>query len=185
MTRRAGFTLIEMLVAVTLMGVMALVCWRGLGYVADRRAAIENESLELSRMMRALAQIERDVAERIPDLASPARATTPGLPLALTVLPAAEGADLEVLRALAEPTGQSAVLAVHYGCTGEGLVRRTPGGSVLLLPGVARLKIRVQAGGFWVEPGPAQAVRPFARATALEIALEDRSGARYVKVIAL
>jgi prepilin-type N-terminal cleavage/methylation domain-containing protein len=185
MNRRAGFTLIELLVAITIMGVMAVICWRGLSYVADRRAAVEADTLELSRMMRTFAQIERDVDERIPDLASPARATTPGLPLALVVLPAAEGAELQVLRALAAPSGPSTILPVQYLCASEGLVRRTPGGSVVLLPGVVRLKIRINSGGFWVEPGPAQPVRPFARATAVEIALEDRNGARYVKVIAL
>jgi prepilin-type N-terminal cleavage/methylation domain-containing protein len=185
MNRRAGFTLIELLVAITIMGVMAVICWRGLSYVADRRAAVEADTLELSRMMRTFAQIERDVDERIPDLASPAHATTPGLPLALVVLPAAEGAELQVLRALAAPSGPSTILPVQYLCASEGLVRRTPGGSVVLLPGVVRLKIRINSGGFWVEPGPAQPVRPFARATAVEIALEDRNGARYVKVIAL
>jgi len=181
----AGFTLIELLVAITLMGVMGVVCWRGLAFVGDQRARIESETLELTRLMRTFAQIERDVAERLPDIASPARATAPELPLALAVLPVGEGAELEVLRAAAEPSGPSRVLPVHYERTAEVLVRRTPGGAVLLLPGVARLTIRIHAGGFWVDPRREQPVRPFARATALEIALEDHNGARYVRVIAL
>jgi hypothetical protein len=47
------------------------------------------------------------------------------------------------------------------------------------------VQIRVHAGGFWIEPGRQQPVRPVARATALEIAVQDDQGARYVKVIAL
>ena len=136
--------------------------------------------------MRALAHIERDVIERVPDVAAPARATAPELPLALVVLPVAEGAELEVLRALQEPSGGSRIVPVHYQRSAEGLVRRTPGGAVLLLPDVARLRIRVHAGGFWLEPGErGQPVRPFARASALEIALEDAKGGRYVKVVEL
>jgi general secretion pathway protein J len=181
----AGFTLIEMLVAITLMGLMGVVCWRGLAFVADQRARIEGETLDLTRLMRTFAQIELDVGERLPDIAAPARATAPELPLALAVLPMAQGAELEVLRSSVEPSGPSRVLPVHYERTAEGLVRRTPGGAVLLLPGVARLSIRINAGGFWVDPAREQPVRPFARATALEIALEDHNGARYVKVIAL
>jgi prepilin-type N-terminal cleavage/methylation domain-containing protein len=183
--RSPGFTLIEMLVAITLMGLMGVVCWRGLAFVAEQRAGVEEETLELTRMMRAFTQIERDIAERVPDVAAPPRATAPELPLALVVLPVSEGAELEVLRALQEPAGASRILPVHYQRTAEGLVRRTPGGDVLLLPGVARLRIRVHVGGFWVEPGREQPVRPFARASALEIALEDAKGARYVKVLEL
>ena len=184
--RSAGFTLVEMLVAITLMALMGVVCWRGLAFVAAQRAGIEEETLELTRMMRAFAQIERDIAERLPDVAAPARSTAPELPLALVVLPVAEGAELEVLRALQEPSGASRIVPVHYQRSAEGLVRRTPGGAVLLLPDVARLRIRVHAGGFWLEPGErGQPVRPFARASALEIALEDAKGGRYVKVVEL
>jgi len=183
--RPAGFTIIEMLVAITLMALMGVVCWRGLTFVSTQRAGIAQETLELSRMFTAFAQIERDVAERLPDVAAPARATTPELPLALTVLAVGEGSELDVLRMLEEPNGASRVVPVHYERTAAGLLRRTPGGEVLVLPRVARLKIRIHAGGFWIEPGREQAVRPVARATALEISLEDENGLRYVKLLAL
>src|SRR3954454_15694720 len=183
--RPAGFTIIEMLVAITLMALMGVVCWRGLTFVSTQRAGIAQETLELSRMFTAFAQLERDVAERLPDIAAPARATTPALPLALTVLPVGDGSGLEVLRMLDEPNGASLVVPVHYERTAAGLLRRTPRGEVLMLPGVTRLKIRIHAGGFWIEPGHEQPVRPVARATALEISLEDEHGLRYVKVLAL
>jgi prepilin-type N-terminal cleavage/methylation domain-containing protein len=181
----AGFTIIEMLVAITLMALMGIVCWRGLAFVGTQRASIADETLELSRMFTAFAQIERDVAQRLPDIAAPARATTPELPLALTVLPVGEDSELDVLRMLEQPDGASLVVPVRYERTAAGLLRRTPGGAVLVLPGIARLKIRIHVGGFWIEPGHQQPVRPVARASALEISLQDENGARYVKVIAL
>ena len=183
--RNQGFTLIEMLVAITLMALMGVICWRGLAFVGAQRAGIADETLELSRMLSAFAQIERDLAERVPDIAAPARATSPELPLSLVVLPVEGGAGLEVLRMLEEPSGPSRIVPVIYERTDAGLVRRTPGGEVLLLPGVARFTIRIHAGGFWVEPGASQGVRPLGPANALEISLEDEKGARYVKVIAL
>jgi general secretion pathway protein J len=174
-----GFTLIEMLVAIALMALMALVCWRGLAFVADQRGAIEGESVELAQLLRSFAQIERDLDERLPDIAVPARATAAELPLAISVLPADNGnVALEILRA-------SPSTPILYRLSDRGLVRQSATAQVLMLPGAARLRIRLHAGGFWVEPGREQSVRPFARATALEIAVDDGNGAHYVKVIAL
>jgi general secretion pathway protein J len=186
MSRAAGFTLIEMLVAVALMALMAVVCWRGLAFVANQRAGIEAEAVELAQLVRAFAQIERDLAERLPDIAAPAHATAPELPLAVSVVPGENGnAELEIFRAVREATPQSRALRVAYRLAPAGLVRKSPAGEVLMLPGAAHLQIRVHAAGFWLEPGRADRVRPSAPASALEIAIEDRQGARYVKVIAL
>jgi prepilin-type N-terminal cleavage/methylation domain-containing protein len=180
--RAAGFTLIEMLVAVALMGLMGVVCWRGLSFVANQRAGIESEGGELAQLVRAFAQIEHDLAERLPDIAVPARATAPELPLAVSVLLADQGnAELEIFRA----AGDAPPFRVLYRLGAGGLVRQSATSEVLMLPGAAQLRIRVQAGGFWVEPGPAQSARPLGRATALEIAVDDGHGARYVKVLQL
>ena len=185
MNRARGFTLVELVVAIALMALMALLCWRALGFVAERRAAAEGETQELTRLLRTFAQIERDLDERLPDIASPARATAPELPLALAVAPGPLGVELEVLRAAEDTTGASRVLPVVYRVGAQGLVRRTPGAEVVLLPKAARLGARVFAGGFWLELGEAQGVRPAARAAALEISIVDASGARYVKVLPL
>jgi prepilin-type N-terminal cleavage/methylation domain-containing protein len=177
-----GFTLIEMLVAIGLMALMALVCWRGLAYVANQRGTIEGEGLELAQLLRSFAQIEHDLDERLPDIAVPARATAAELPLAVAVLPADNGnVSLEILRAT--PDMQTSHIVYHLGA--GGLVRTSAASDVLMLPGAARLRVRLFAGGFWTEPGREQGARPFARATALEISLDDGQGARYVKVIAL
>ena len=186
MSRAPGFTLIEMLVAVGLMALMAVICWRGLAFVANQRTGIEAEAVELAQLVRTFAQIERDLAERLPDIAAPARATTPELPLAVSVVTGENGnAELEIFRAVPEMTAQPRSLRVAYRLAPGGLMRKSPAGEVLMLPGAAHLQIRVHAGGFWLEAGREERVRPFARASALEIAIEDGQGARYVKVIAL
>lgn len=182
MMRSRGFTLVEMLVAIGLMALMALVCWRGLEYLTHERALIDEEGTELARILRAFAQIEHDVTNRLPDIAAPARATQPELPLALAVLPSSDSAQLEIYRT--DPTLAKAQRIV-YRLAATGLVRQTSGSEVLVLPGVSRLQIRIQAAGFWVEPGHDPGVRPVARASAVEIAVEDGKGARYVKVVPL
>jgi type II secretion system protein J len=187
--RSRGFTLVEVLVAITLMALMGVVCWRGLSFVADQRAGIEAQSFELGDLMHAFAQLERDVDERVPDIAAPARATAPELPLAMSIVPTDTGVELEVLRAVPAGVERSAAVPVIYRLAREGLVRTSAGGDVLVLPGVTRLRIRLYAGGFWVDAGSASsaqaAIRPFARASALEIALDDAKGGRYVKVLQL
>lgn len=189
MSPSKGFTLVEVLVAITLMALMGVICWRGLSFVADQRAGIERETVNLGDLMHAFAQIERDVDERLPDIAAPARATAPELPLAMSVVPTTRGVELEVLRAVPAAADRSVTVPVIYRLGRGGLVRTTAGGDVLVLPGITQMQVRLFAGGFWIDPGAANgtaaAVRPIARATALEIALEDATGARYVKVLSL
>ena len=181
-----GFTLVEMLVAITLMALMGVICWRGLAFVANQRSSIEQETTELAQLVRALAQMETDVAERLPDIAVPARATTPELPLAISIGSDSGGAMIEILRTVSTGVGQTQPAHVLYRVDARGLVRSTGTDEVLVLPGVARMQVRVNAGGFWLESGIAStAVRPFTRAGALEIVVNDREGVRYVKVIAL
>ena len=74
-----GFTLVEMLVAITLLGVMGLVSWRGVDYVARHIERVDRESDELGRVLRVLSQMERDFAQRLPDMMLAA----PGAPLSL------------------------------------------------------------------------------------------------------
>lgn len=186
-----GFTLVEMLVTLALMGLMAVICWRGLDYVALQRAEVDRETGELARIVRAFAQLERDLAERLPDTALPPRSPAGELPLALALAPAEPNVELEIRRFIAQPEGAPQALRVLYRLSDGGLVRstrpldepRATGAEVLLLPGASGLQVRVHAGGFWVQPG--SSVQPPVRATAIEFAVNDGKGARYVKVLPL
>ena len=190
-----GFTLVEMLVAIGLMALMAVICWRGLVYVADQRATVAREAGEIAELVRTFAQIERDLAERVPNAALPAPTAPTELPLAVTVYPMERGAlVLEVARFIPEPGGAPQAVRVRYRVSGNGLSRSTRSlddnaaatkGEVVLLPGATALHVRVHAGGFWVEPGHQAGVQPTAPATAIEVALDDREGGRYTKVFAL
>jgi len=185
-----GFTLIEMLVAVGLVALMGVVCWRGLAFIASQRASIEQETTELAQLVRAFAQMESDLAQRLPDIALPPRATTPELPLAVAIGSAADGsAQLEILRTVATGVEQSEPVRVLYYVGARGLVRSTGADDVLVLPKVTRFQVRVNAGGFWLDAGQMHAVQPavqpFTRAGAIEIVVDGREGARYVRVLAL
>jgi general secretion pathway protein J len=189
-----GFTLIEMLVAIGLMALMAILCWRGLVYVADQRETVVREAVEISQLVRTFAQIERDLAERVPNAALPALPAPSGLPLALEVYRAEGGAvGVEIARFLPEAGGAPHAVRVLYRVTSEGLARSTRAledvpaaakNEVVVLPGTTTMQVRIHAGGFWVQPGDAH-VQPTAPATAIEVALEASNGARYVKVLPL
>jgi general secretion pathway protein J len=189
-----GFTLVEMLVAIGLMALMAVLCWRGLVYVANQRETVAREAVEISQLVRTFAQLERDLAERVPNLALPPSATPTGLPLAVNVYRAQGGAvEVEITRFVPDAGGPPQAVRVLYRLTAGGLARSTraladvagsANNEVVVLPGATTLQVRLHAGGFWVQPGDAH-VQPTAPATAIELALEDGDGARYVKVLPL
>src|SRR6185295_18621594 len=80
-----GFTLVEMLVAIALLGLMGVVCWRGLDYATTQRERVERESDELGKLLRTLSQIERDLAQRVPEPMLPAPAAVQELPASIAV----------------------------------------------------------------------------------------------------
>lgn len=180
-----GFTLVEMLVAIGLMATMAIIAWRGLAFVANQRERVDQGSVQIAQLLRTFAQMERDVDQRLPDIAVSPRQTAPELPLAISVAADARGSELGILRTVPEPSGASHTLRVVYRLRPAGLVRDTGAGEVLMLPSAERFAIRLYAGGFWVEPTDERRAQPPLRATALELAVEDGKGGRYIKVIAL
>jgi type II secretory pathway component PulJ len=184
-----------MLVAVALMALMALICWRGLVYVANQRDIIEREGTELAQIVRVFAQLERDLADRVPNAALPASGVPSDLPLSVGVYPSGSGAvEIEIARFVPPAPGTPHAVRVLYRIKDGGLVRSTrsldelPGAArneVLLLPRTASLHVRLHSGGFWVEPVRDARVQPSTPASAIEVAVEDTSGARYVKVLPL
>lgn len=56
-----GFTLIEVLVALTLMALVSLISWRGLETVHDAGEHLDGRAEETLSLLRVLGQIERDI----------------------------------------------------------------------------------------------------------------------------
>ena len=193
-----GFTLVEMLVAIALLGLLGVISWRGLDYVAGQRERIDRDTEELSRILRVLSQLERDVAQRVPDVMLPAPSAPGLLPASIAIMAATDGGVvLEIVRIAPRAGGPARAQRVVYRIADAVLTRSaSPAGTglpvapaadpVALLPGARRLAVRAFAGGFWSEPGTGEAgVQPPTRATGLEVAIENADGARYVRVFAL
>lgn len=62
-----GFTLIEVMIAITIMGVLAVICWRALDSVANTDQRLRQADAETSTAMRVLQQFQRDIEMRADD----------------------------------------------------------------------------------------------------------------------
>ncbi|UVH57840.1 prepilin-type N-terminal cleavage/methylation domain-containing protein [Variovorax paradoxus] len=63
--RQAGFTLVEVMIAITIMAVLSLIAWRGLDSVSRANGALEHRTEDIARLLRALDQMDRDLALRV------------------------------------------------------------------------------------------------------------------------
>jgi len=193
-----GFTLVEMLVAIAVLGLLGVISWRGLDYVASQRSRIDRDTDELSRVLRVLSQLERDIAQRAADFMLPPQSSAGLLPPSIVVHAAADGAvALEIVRIAPRAGGPARAQRIVYRIAdaaltrsaspaGVGLPVAAGGDAVEMLPGARGLAVRVYSGGFWTEPGTGEArLQPPARATALEVTVVAADGARYVRVLVL
>jgi general secretion pathway protein J len=193
-----GFTLVEMLVAIALLGLLGVISWRGLEYVSAQRERIDRDTEELARILRVLSQLERDISQRAADSTLPPQSAPTQLPPSIIVHAGGDGsAALEIVRIAPRAGGPARAQRVVYRVADSSLIRSTSpaattlpvapaGDPVDLLPGARRIAVRVFSGGFWSEVGSgATGVQPPAPATGLEVAIEASDGARYVRVFAL
>lgn len=158
MKAQRGFTLIEVMVAIMLMAVVSLIAWRGLDSVTRADAHLQASTEQTEALLRALNQLERDVAMRASiELTEPAKPGTvdepSSAPPAVTVRNTnGTGFRLDVIRVA---TGQNGELQrVRWWLKGDTLYRAqaesrsryplpTPTAGVAVLNEVSDVAIRV------------------------------------------
>jgi general secretion pathway protein J len=114
-----GFTLLELLVAISVLSVVSVIAWRGLDSLVATRERLEPEVDETRAMLVAFGQMERDLSQ----VASPAFLGLGSSPL--NVRPADGAMMIEVARvAVAVPDRATEVQTVYYRVVDGTLVRQ-------------------------------------------------------------
>lgn len=164
--RRAprGFTLLELLVAVAILAVVAMLSWRGLSSLASTRERLAPQNDEVQAILAGFGQLQRDLAQ------APSSARLFALPVQPVRVLVVEGHPaLQVLRLADSPDGSPAtsVQLVLYRIQEGGLRRLSSAAQrfysagspvgmdgVTLVPGVDDMQIRVWRNGVgWITPG--------------------------------
>jgi general secretion pathway protein J len=157
-----GFTLLELLVAISVLSVVSVIAWRGLDSLVATRERLEPEVDETRAMLVAFGQMERDLSQVVnPDFLG--LASSP-----LNVRPADGAMMIEVARvAAAVPDRATEVQTVYYRVVDGTLVRQaTPPlpyfqpsnseaiESARLMGNVLSMDVRVwRTGVGWTPPG--------------------------------
>lgn len=191
-----GFTLLELLVAITVLSLVSLISWRGLESLTATRMRLEPEAGELRALLTVFGQMEFDVAQ----LAEPSLVPLPVQPIAIGT---GSGATLEIVRfAAVESNEASALQRVVYRLADGKLTRsvstaiRTPAllsqvplSEATLLGDVRTMQVRLwRRGQGWVDAsvGVAPAPdNPFGLPDGLEVTLERNDGTRVRRVLVI
>jgi general secretion pathway protein J len=157
-----GFTLLELLVAITVLSIVSVIAWRGLDTLVTTRDRLEPEVDETRAMLVAFGQMERDLSQVV----NPAFLGLMTPPL--NVRPADGAMMLEVARVAAPaPDRPTEVQTVYYRVIDNTLVRQsTPAlpafqsssaeqfENARLLNGIRSMDVRLwQVGVGWAPPG--------------------------------
>lgn len=140
---QAGFTLIEVMVAISLMAIVAIMSWRGLESVSKAGERIDASAADTESVLRSVGQLARDVMLRapagvlpLPPVPTGVVAPTAVLPASLSVSKRRDGSlELDVVRAAIGEPGNWQRVAWSVD---DGVLRRRIGlaANVLPLPSV-------------------------------------------------
>jgi len=164
-----GFTLIEVLVALTLMALVSLISWRGLDAVQRTGERLDERAEETLSMVRALGQIERDLllhagADVLPDSLSAATQAATGSAGVSGRMPPGIAWDRDAGLSLVRAAGDGLWQQLRWYLKDGALIRAVGAPSYLLplpaaetevvvLEHVKGLSVKMwQAGRGWVEP---------------------------------
>jgi len=183
-----GFTLVEMLVAVSLLGLLGVISWRGLDQVIALRTRVNDETVEIERVVRTIAQIDRDIDMRVADALMAVPTAASSLPYAINIeTDSNQNHRVSLFRSRPVSPGAQTVV---YSMRSEALVRTVSienqgeTTDVTMLGDVREFQVRLLLSGAWVAPSVFDETAND-RARAIEIAIERASGERYIRVIAL
>jgi len=200
-----GFTLLELLIAITVLATVSMIAWRGLDTLISTRARLAPEGEDVRSLLIVFGQLERDLAGTI----NPrffARTTSP-----VGVTTVAGQPALAITRIAPLPTdGATALQVVGYRVDEGVLVRsasrpmRGRGAlaaeeitNVRILEGVKSLRVRLWREGLgWIDPLAPGTATPVTSAappvgqpgavfvpTGVEVTLERNDGKLYRRVL--
>ncbi len=189
--RATGFTLVEMLVAITIMAVLGLIAWRGLEQLIAQRTRLDDITADTEQVVRTLSQFERDVAQRVPDALVVGR-TLPGsaLPFAVDVDVDTNGQPrIRVLRARAGGGTVNVLWSVEAGTLVRTASTANAAGAdrVALLESVSGVGVRLLLTDGWIDARNlvrSASVLP-ERGAAVELSIDRGAAGRFVRVLAL
>jgi general secretion pathway protein J len=180
----SGFTLVEMLVAVSLLGLLGVISWRGLDHVMTQRTRVSEQSADIERVLRTIAQIDRDVREHVADALLPdALSEVRALPKSMAIVN--DGQPTERVTILRRNPVGTGVLTVTYFVRDDALMRMSsvddfgePDG-VVMLDEVDGFQTRWLSEGEWTE----LAAQARSAARAIEFTIVRRGGERFLTVV--
>ncbi len=155
-----GFTLLELLVAITVLSIVSMIAWRGLDSLVLTRERLEPESDEVRALLATFGQMERDLAQ----IVTPSLVGLSSSPV--VVRASSQGPVLEVLRTAAnDGRAPTALQTVFYRVDDGRLIRQASAprrtlaaqpeeqlSSARLLDRVKGIRIRLWRDVAWVDP---------------------------------
>jgi general secretion pathway protein J len=200
-----GFTLLELLVAISVLAIVSMIAWRGLESLVATRERLQPEGEEVRAMLTAFGQLERDLAQ----VAMPEFFALSAPPVSVRSSP--HGPVLEIVRIAASGEDVATRLQTVFYRLDEGALLRqaTPPAQALavqdaesmhnvrLLGQVGAIHVRVwRDGQGWIDPiaaaaagvaplPPPQGIPPLRAAIppGIEFVIERADGKRYRRVL--
>jgi len=191
--RARGFTLLELLVAVSILAILAIMAWRGLSALGTTRARLEPQSDAVRGLLTALGQMERDLAQ-VPT--SAAVFALPAQPLRVSIVDGQPVLQVLRLAPSADGSAATAVQSIFYVVLDGTLERQTSAAQrfhsaasatrlerTVLLHDIDAWQIRVwREGSGWITPATDADA---ANTPGVEVVLRRHDGSSVRRVLAV